>query len=122
MSVKVGLATSSGAAAPRPCTMPLASVVLPPPTLPISSTTDLRGNSRAMHRPSAMVSSSECVWKMRGALTHGLRQIAQQVGGDKGLLAQFRGSKLTAAAVQPHRREHRRFEIIRRLRDQPGGQ
>ena len=59
--MKVGLETSSGGAAPRPFTMPLASVVFPAPRLPISSTTPRGGSSRASRSPSAMVSASEAV-------------------------------------------------------------
>src|SRR5579872_1737197 len=103
MSVKVGLETSSGWAAPKPFTIPLASVVLPAPRLPMSKTAARRGISRATFSPSAIVSSSEVV-RYVGTLLHGLGEISQQVSGNEAFLSQGRRANLAGKAVQINRR------------------
>src|ERR1035441_7290905 len=80
IKVNVGLDTSSCSATPRPRTIPLASVVLPAPRLPINSTTPRRGISPASRSPSAIVSSSDAV-RYLGTLLHRVRKILQQIGG-----------------------------------------
>src|SRR5260370_36305522 len=98
--VNVGLATSSGSATPSPAMIPLASVVLPAPRLPINNTTARLGRVAAMRRPSSTVSSSECV---SNALTHRSREITQQVGGDHAVLGDILRRQLARAPMQPHR-------------------
>src|ERR1019366_9101594 len=123
ISVNVGLETSSRSAAPWPRTIPLASVVLPAPRLPISSTTPERGNSPASRSPSAMVSSSDAVWYL-GTLLHRVRKILQKVGGQQALLAERPGAELSRETVQVNRRRHRLVralgELRHQTRDHPG--
>src|SRR5450759_1721046 len=106
IKVNVGLETSSCSAAPRPRTIPLASVVLPAPRLPISSTTPERGNSPARRSPSAIVSSSDAV-RYLGTLLHRVRKILQKVGSQEALLAERLGAELSRETVQVNRRRHR---------------
>src|SRR3984957_16191411 len=103
MSVKVGLDTSSGLAAPSPFTRPFASVVFPAPRLPVNRTVARRGSSRARRSPSAIVSSSEAVRKT-GTLLHRRGQIAEQIGGHQALLGQSRRAQLAGPAVKVDRR------------------
>src|ERR1035438_5205507 len=123
ISVNVGLETSSRSAAPRPRTIPLASVVLPAPRLPISSTTPERGNSPASRSPSAMVSSSDAVWYL-GTFLHGVRKILQKVGGDEAFIAQRQGAELARQTMQVNRRGHSLIgtlgELCHQARDHPG--
>src|ERR1019366_2223012 len=102
MSVKVGLETSSAVAAPRPSTMPLASVVLPAPRLPISSTAP--ESSGASSRPRAMVSSSVRVRQVRDFMlcniVDRLAEVTEQVGSQHGCLAQFRACNFAREAMQ----------------------
>src|ERR1039458_5167529 len=89
--------------------MPLASVVLPAPRLPISSTTPPAGSSPASRWPSAMVSASERVRYVATRL-HGsgyggrqadrVGQILQQIRRDERLLAQRAGAHFTRQAMQ----------------------
>src|SRR5450759_2366848 len=117
IKVNVGLETSWCSAAPRPRTMPLASVVLPAPRLPISSTTPERGNSLASRSPSAIVSSSDAVWYV-GTFLHRVRKILQNVGGDEALLAECLRAELPRETVQVNRRRHRLVRALRELRHQ----
>src|SRR4051794_7491558 len=99
MSVKVGLETSSGSAAPRPRTIPLARVVLPAPRLPIRRTTPRRGSSRASRSPRAMVSSSEAV-RYVGTGLHGLGKVLQQAGGEQAFVAGVLRGQFGGEAMQ----------------------
>src|SRR5579863_6263500 len=99
MSVKVGLETSSGSAAPSPFTIPLASVVLPAPRFPMRKTAALRGSSRASLSPSAMVSSSDAVLNV-STLLHGRGQEAQQIRRDKAFLSHFPRPNLAGKPVE----------------------
>src|SRR5674476_280719 len=117
ISVNVGLETSSRSAAPRPRTIPLASVVLPAPRLPISSTTPERGSSPASRSPSAIVSSSDAV-RYVGTLLHRVRQISQKVGRHQALVPEYPRAELSRQSVQVNRRRHRLFRALRELRHQ----
>src|ERR1035437_553496 len=117
IKVNVGLETSSYSAAPRPRTIPLASVVFPAPRLPISSTTPRRGNSPASRSPSAMVSSSDAVWYV-GTLLHRVRKILQKIGGQQALFSECLRAELSREAVQVNRRRHRLAGALRELRHQ----
>src|ERR1017187_3775088 len=121
--VNVGLDTSSYSATPRPRTIPLASVVLPAPRLPINSTTPRRGSSPASRSPSAIVSSSDAV-RYLGTLLHRVRKILQQIGGQQALVPECLGAKLPRQSVQVNRRRHRLVRAFRELRhqarDEPG--
>src|SRR5271156_6783123 len=97
--VNVGLETSSGCAAPIPFTMPLASVVLPAPRLPINRTVAPRGRVCARRSPRAMVSSSEAVRKT-GTLLQGRGKIAEQIGGHQALFSKGGGAQFAGQAVQ----------------------
>src|SRR6516164_7443885 len=99
--------------------MPLASVVLPAPRLPISNTAARGGSSRASISPSAMVSSSDDVRNF-GTLLHGRGQVAQQVGGDQALFAQFCCPYLAGKPVQIHGRGNRLLGVMRELGEKPG--
>src|SRR5580704_14015695 len=99
MSVNVGLETSSASAACIPLTMPLASVVLPAPRLPVSSTVAPCGRDCARRSPSAMVSSSEAVRKT-GTGLQGRGKEAKQIGGYQALLCLFGGAQFAGQAVQ----------------------
>src|ERR1700761_8483306 len=99
MRVKVGLDTSSAAAAPRPSAMPFVKVVFPAPSSPIRSTTPAMGSSEASKRPTARVSSSEWVSNCRTKLIHCLGQKIQEIGGQHRLLAPFERTELTAAPM-----------------------
>src|SRR5689334_8405294 len=112
MRVNVGLDTSSAEAAPRPSAIPLVSVVFPAPRSPDKSTTPLWGSMSASFRPSARVSSSECVSNRRTELIHGLEQKLQHVGREHGFLAPLLSGKLAATAVQPHRPDHRSLPVV----------
>src|SRR5579875_2943792 len=76
--------------------MPLASVVLPAPRLPIRSTTARAGSRAAMRRPNSMVSSADRVLK---TLTKGPRQIVQQIRGE------------IAGELRGHARDHSRQDV-----------
>src|ERR1035438_4591397 len=89
--------------------MPLASVVLPAPRLPISSTTPPAGSSRANRWPSAMVSASERVRYVAtglhgsgygGRQAHRVGQILEQIRRDESFLAQRAGAHFTGEALQ----------------------
>src|ERR1035437_457737 len=82
IKVNVGLDTSSCSATPRPRTIPLASVVLPAPRLPINSTTPRRGSSPASRSPSAIVSSSGGGWFVAPPPHRG-GNIVERVGGQR---------------------------------------
>src|SRR6185312_17217894 len=112
INVKVGLDTSSAAAAPRASTIPLARVVFPAPRLPINNTTPF--NSGASFRPSAIVSSSDRVRNVRDC-TNPFWQIAQQIGGDHILLGQMPRSDFTGEPMQVHCGGHRSLRILREL-------
>src|SRR5262245_61223487 len=99
MRVKVGLETSSGGAAPRPFTMPLAIVVLPAPRLPISRTAARAGSSPAMRSPRAMVSSSDAV-RYSATLLHRVGQVLENVARDQALLAQRARAGLAGESVE----------------------
>src|ERR1017187_9408935 len=99
MSVNVGLETSSAGGAPNPWTIPLASVVLPAPRLPISSTVAPRGSVRARRSPRAIVSSSEAV-RMTGTLLQSRRKIAEQIGGRQAFFSECRGAQFAGQSVQ----------------------
>src|SRR5271154_2358072 len=115
MRVKVGLETSSGSAAPSPLTIPLASVVLPAPRLPMSNTAARPGSSRASFSPSAMVSSSDAVRNV-GTLLHGRGQVSQQVGCDQTFFTKLRRADLARKSMQIDRRGDGLFRIARELR------
>src|ERR1035438_3759084 len=113
--VNVGLDTSSYSAAPRPRTIPLASVVLPAPRLPINSTTPRRGSSPASRSPSAIVSSSDAV-RYLGTLLHRVGKVLQQIGGQQALLPKRLGAEFSGASVQVNRRRHRLVHALGKLR------
>src|ERR1035437_943432 len=117
IKVNVGLETSSRCATPRPRTIPLASVVLPTPRLPMSSTTPERGKSPARRSPRAIVSSSDAV-RYLGTLLHGVRKIDQKIGREHALLAECLGAELSGETVQVNGRRHRLVRVLRELRDQ----
>src|ERR1022692_690776 len=117
MSVKVGLETSSGCAAPSPFTMPFAKVVLPAPRLPINNTATLAGNSAARLSPSAIVSSSDCVRMVRD-FTHGLRQVLKQIRSNQRFFTKLRRAQFAASPMQINRREKRGINLIGKLRHQ----
>src|ERR1035437_2323845 len=112
IKVNVGLDTSSCSATPRPRTIPLASVVLPAPRLPINSTPPRRGSSPASRSPSAIVSSSDAV-RYLGTLLHRVRKILQQIGGQQALVPECLGAKLPRQSVQVNRRRHRLVRAFR---------
>src|ERR1039457_5178656 len=99
MSVNVGVETSSAGAAPNPWTIPLASVVLPAPRLPISSTVAPRGSVCDRRSPRAMVSSSEAVRKT-GTLLQGRRKIAEQIGSRQAFFGERGGAQFAGQSVQ----------------------
>src|ERR1039458_10822066 len=117
IKVNVGLDSSSCSATPRPRTIPLASVVLPAPRLPINSTTPRRGSSPASRSPSAIVSSSDAV-RYLGTLLHRVGKILQQIGGQQALVPECLGTKLPRQSVQVNRRRHRLVRAFRELRHQ----
>src|SRR5271157_1665371 len=117
--LKVGLETSSAAAAPSPLTIPFASVVLPAPRLPVSSTTPCAGSARASRSPRAMVSSSDAV-RYVGTLLHGVRKISQNVGGDEAFLPHRPRADLAREPVQVNRGGHRLVRLTGKLRQEAG--
>src|ERR1035437_8079150 len=117
IKVNVGLDTSSCSATPRPRTIPLASVVLPAPRLPINSTTPRRGNSPASRSPSAIVSSSDAV-RYLGTLLRRVRKILQKVGSHQALLPECLRAELSRQSVQVNRSRHRQVRALRELRHQ----
>src|SRR5580700_9579472 len=119
MSVNVGLETSSAGAAPNPRTMPLASVVLPAPRLPISSTVAPGGSVRASRSPSAIVSSSEPVRKT-GTLLQGRREIAKQIRGHQALFGELSRAQFTSQPVQVDGSGNSQVAVFRKLGQQPG--
>src|SRR5579863_8523135 len=119
MRVKVGLDTSSGAAAPSPLAMPLASVVLPAPRLPISNTTPLRGSSRASFSPSAMVSSSDAVRNV-GTFLHSSGQVTQQICCDQTFFAQCGSADFPGKAMHIDSGGDGLFGIAWELRQKSG--
>src|SRR5207302_1762547 len=106
-------------AAPRPRTMPFASVVFPAPRLPISNTTPRRGNSPASRSPNAMVSSSEVVRKI-GTLLHGVGKELENVGGDETLFAERVRADLACQSVQVDGGGDGFVELARELREEAG--
>src|SRR5689334_12198591 len=119
MRVKVGLATSSGSAAPRPCTMPFARVVFPAPRLPINNTTARAGSWPASRSPSAMVSASDPV-RYRGTRLQGPRQVPQNVRRDEALLADLARADFGREPSEVHRRRNRLVGPVGELGEQPG--
>src|ERR1039457_6345175 len=123
IKVNVGLDTSSCSATPRPRTIPLASVVLPAPRLPINSTTPRRGNSPASRSPSAKVSSSDAL-RCLGTLLHRVRKILQQIRGQQALVPERLRAAFPRQSVQVNRRRHRLvgalLELRHQARDEPG--
>src|SRR5438128_6947516 len=114
--VKVGLETWSGSAAPRPLAIPLASVVLPAPRLPIRSTTPRAGSSRANFSPYAMVSSSDRVSMDGGG------QVIEQLGSDEGLLGFGGGPKLSGESVEVDGRDDGSLRLLGELGEEAGDQ
>src|ERR1035437_8138848 len=93
IKVNVGLDTSSCSATPRPRTIPLASVVLPAPRLPINSTTPRRGSSAASLSPGPLVSSWDGVRYWAPPLP-GVGKILEQIGGQRPFVAECLGPNL----------------------------
>src|SRR5438552_496186 len=102
--------------------MPLASVVLPAPRLPINSTTPHGGNSCASRWPSAIVSSSDAVWyvgtRLRGGIHYGSGKVAQNIGGDQALLAQRARPQLPRQAMKVEGSGNRQVRLLGELRQQ----
>src|SRR4051812_42328254 len=116
IKVNVGLETSSGVAAPRPCAIPFASVVLPAPRLPISRTTPRLGSSPARRSPSAIVSSSELV-RYVGTFLHRFRKVLQNVGRHQTLLPVRLRAEFARSPVQVNGGGDRLIRTLRELRE-----
>ena len=78
--VKVGLVTSSSAAAPRAAAIPFTSVVLPAPTSPRRITMSGGCSIAAMRSPSASVSSTERVLNLLSFIAFPFLNVSMPVG------------------------------------------
>src|ERR1017187_1656097 len=101
--------------------MPLASVVLPAPRLPISSTVAPRGSVRDRRSPRAMVSSSEAVRKT-GTLLQGRRKIAEQIGGRQAFFGERGDAQFAGQSVQVDGGGDGLVGVFRKLAQEAGDQ